>query len=114
MRLVDEGAWPITLNAKISGLKFFFDVTNTKVPMIVDGATTVLDSSAILLYLAEMSGQFLSAPEDRGPMLSWLIFTASGIGPFTGQCVHFRHYAPEPVHYAIKRYDFEAWRHWKT
>ena len=86
---------------------------NAKVPVIVDGATTVFDSSAILLYLAEQTGQFLSAPEDRGPMLSWLMFTASGIGPFTGQCVHFRHYAPEPVPYAQNRYDFEAWRHWK-
>ena len=73
---------------------------NAKVPVIVDGATTVFDSSAILLYLAEQTGQFLPAPEDRGPMLSWLMFTASGIGPFTGQCVHFRHYAPEVVPYA--------------
>ena len=86
---------------------------NAKVPVIVDGATTVFDSSAILLYLAEQTGQFLPAPEDRGPMLSWLMFSASGIGPFTGQCVHFRHYAPEVVPYAQNRYDFEAWRHWK-
>ena len=86
---------------------------NAKVPAIVDGATTVFDSSAILLYLAEKTGQFLPAPEARGEMLSWLMFTASGIGPFTGQCVHFKHYAPEPVPYALNRYDFEAWRHWK-
>ena len=86
---------------------------NAKVPAIVDGSTTVFDSSAILLYLAEKTGQFLPAPEQRGEMLSWLMFTASGIGPFTGQCVHFRHYAPEPVPYALNRYDFEAWRHWK-
>jgi len=89
---------------------------NAKVPVIVDGDgdATVFDSSAILLYLAEKTGQFL--PEDtaaaRGEMLSWLMFTASGIGPFTGQCVHFKHYAPEPVPYAVNRYDFEAWRHW--
>jgi GST-like protein len=86
---------------------------NAKVPVIVDGATTVFDSNAILLYLAETSGQFLPAAADRGAMLSWLMFIASGIGPFTGQCVHFRHYAPEKVAYAIDRYDFEAWRHWK-
>ena len=58
---------------------------NAKVPVIVDGATTVFDSSAILLYLAEKTGQFLPAPDGRGEMLSWLLFTASGIGPFTGQ-----------------------------
>ena len=86
---------------------------NAKVPVIVDGATTVFDSNAILLYLAEKTGQFGGAPEDRGPMLSWLLFIASGIGPFTGQCVHFKHYAPAGNDYALNRYDFEAWRHWK-
>ena len=86
---------------------------NAKVPVIVDEATTVFDSNAILLYLAEKTGQFLAEPRDRGPMLSWLMFVASGIGPFTGQCVHFKHYAPEPNPYALNRYDFEAWRHWK-
>ena len=86
---------------------------NAKVPVIVDGAVTVFDSNAILLYLAEKTGQFLPDAQDRGPMLSWLMFVASGIGPFTGQSVHFKHYAPEPIPYAINRYDFEAWRHWK-
>jgi len=88
---------------------------NAKVPVIVDGEATVFDSSAILLYLAEQSGQFLPAAtaQARGEMLSWLLFTASGIGPYTGQCVHFKHHAPEPLPYAINRYDFEAWRHWK-
>ncbi|KNZ33618.1 MAG: glutathione S-transferase [Methylibium sp. NZG] len=85
---------------------------NAKVPVIVDGATTVFDSNAILLYLAEKTGQFLPEPKDRGAMLSWLMFVASGIGPFSGQSVHFKHYAPEPVPYAVNRYDFEAWRHW--
>jgi GSH-dependent disulfide-bond oxidoreductase len=86
---------------------------NAKVPVIVDGDKTVFDSSAILLYLAEKTKQFLPAAEDRGSALSWLMFTASGIGPFSGQSVHFKHYAPEPMPYAINRYDFEAWRHWK-
>ena len=87
---------------------------NAKVPAIVeDDGTQVFDSSAILLYLAEKTGQFLSAPAQRGAMLSWLMFTASGVGPFTGQAVHFKRYAPEPIPYAINRYDFEAWRHWR-
>ena len=88
---------------------------NGKVPAIVDGDATVFDSNAILLYLAEKTGKFLPAgsPAVRGELLSWLMFTASGIGPFTGQCVHFKHYAPEPVPYAINRYDFETWRHWR-
>ncbi len=88
---------------------------NAKTPAIVDGETAIFDSNAILLYLAEKTGQFLPAntPETRGPMYSWLMFVASGIGPYSGQCVHFKHFAPEPKEYAVNRYDFEAWRHWK-
>lgn len=86
---------------------------NAKVPVIVDGDFTVFDSNAILLYLAEKTGQFQGQPQDRGALLSWLMFVASGVGPFTGQNVHFKHFAPEPLAYAINRYDFEAWRHWK-
>ena len=58
---------------------------NAKVPVIVDGDSTVFDSNAILLYLAEKSGQFLGQPQDRGALLSWLMFVGTGIGPFTGQ-----------------------------
>ena len=86
---------------------------NAKVPVIVDGAVTVFDSNAILLYLAEKTGQFLPPAEERAVLLSWLMFIASGLGPYSGQSVHFKHYAPEPIPYAINRYDFEAWRHWK-
>jgi GSH-dependent disulfide-bond oxidoreductase len=87
---------------------------NAKVPAIVDGDATVFDSNAILLYLAEKTGQFLpeSTPAARGEMLSWLMFVATGIGPFSGQAVHFRHFAPEKVPYALTRYMFEAERHY--
>lgn len=87
---------------------------NGKVPAIVDGDVTVFDSNAILLYLAEKTGQFLPSDtaQARASMLSWLMFVASGVGPYSGQCVHFRHFAPEPKDYALNRYDFEAWRHW--
>ena len=40
------------------------------------------------------------------------MFIASGVGPFSGQSVHFRHMAPEPKEYALNRYDYEAHRHW--
>ena len=87
---------------------------NAKTPALVDGDTVVFDSNAILLYLAEKTGKFLpeSSPQARAQMLSWLMFVATGIGPYSGQAVHFKHYAPEPVPYAVNRYDFEAWRHW--
>ncbi len=89
---------------------------NGKVPALVDGDAVVFDSNAILLYLADKTGRFVPAIADsaaRGAMLSWLMFVASGIGPFSGQSVHFRHAAPEPKEYALNRYDYEAHRHWK-
>ncbi len=90
---------------------------NAKVPTIVDGETVIFDSNAILLYLAEKTKRFLPAqstgPDVRGAMYSWLMFVASGIGPYSGQAVHFRQYAPEPKEYALNRYDFEAERHWR-
>jgi GST-like protein len=87
---------------------------NAKVPAIVDDGATVFDSNAILLYLAEKTGQFLPGKSlaQRGEMLSWLMFVASGIGPYSGQSVHFRNFAPEPKDYAVNRYTFEAQRHW--
>jgi GSH-dependent disulfide-bond oxidoreductase len=86
---------------------------NAKVPAIEDDGAVVFDSNAILLYLADKTKRFLPPDNDRGQLLSWLMFVASGIGPYSGQAVHFRHYAPEPKEYALNRYDFEAERHWK-
>ena len=87
---------------------------NGKVPVIIDGDTTVFDSNAILLYLAEKTGKFLppAGQKHRGELLSWLMFIASGVGPFSGQSVHFQHYAPEKLPYSQARYAFEAMRHY--
>ena len=86
---------------------------NAKVPAIVDGDVTVFDSNAILLYLAEKTGKFLPPKGDkaRGELLSWLMFVASGVGPYSGQLVHFKVYAPDKIEYAINGYAFEAQRH---
>ena len=87
---------------------------NAKVPAIVDGDATVFDSNAILLYLGEKTGKFMPGKGDkaRGELLSWLMFIASGVGPYSGQSVHFRNYALEKNEYAINRYMFEAQRHY--
>lgn len=86
---------------------------NAKVPAIVDGDVVMFDSNAILLYLAEKTGKFLPprGDKERGELLSWLMFVASGVGPYSGQSVHFRQYAPEKIEYALNRYAFEAQRH---
>lgn len=87
---------------------------NGKVPAIIDDDATVFDSNAILLYLAEKTGQFLpgNTPAARGRLYSWLMFVGTGVGPYSGQAVHFKHHAPEPLPYAVNRYMFEAKRHY--
>jgi len=91
---------------------------NGKVPAIVDPdgpggkEVRVFDSGAILLYLAEKTGRFAGAPSDRAELLSWLFFIASGLGPFSGQAVHFQWAAPEGLDYARNRYRREAERHY--
>lgn len=93
---------------------------NGKVPAIVDTdgpggrETRVFDSSAILLYLADKIGQFGGTPADRAELLSWLFFIASGLGPFSGQAVHFQWAAPEGLDYARNRYRREAERHYEV
>jgi GSH-dependent disulfide-bond oxidoreductase len=86
---------------------------NSKTPVITDGDVRVFDSTAILMYLAERTGKFLSenTPKSRGELLSWLMFIATGIGPYSGQAVHFKHFAPKGLDYALERYQFEARRH---
>ena len=87
---------------------------NAKSPSLVDGDITVFDSNAILLYLGEKSGKFMAndTSTGRGQLYSWLMFVATGIGPYSGQAVHFQHHASEKIPYAINRYVFEAERHY--
>ncbi len=93
---------------------------NGKVPAIVDTEgpggkeVRVFDSTAILLYLPEKTGKLMGAAEDRPELLSWLLFIASGLGPFSGQAVHFQFAAPEGLAYAVNRYRREAERHYQV
>ena len=90
---------------------------NNKMPAIVDPdgpegkPYPLFESGAILLYLAEKTGQFM--PSDmaaRFRVVEWLMFQMGGIGPMLGQTHHFRNYAPEKIPYAIDRYTKEAGR----
>jgi GST-like protein len=88
---------------------------NGKVPAIDDDGVFVFDSNAILLYLAEKTGKFLppNTPANRAQLLSWLMFIATGLGPYSGQAVHFKTVAPKELQYAHNRYQYEAHRHYK-
>jgi glutathione S-transferase len=87
---------------------------NGRIPIIVDhdnGEFTVFESGAILIYLAEKSGQFLPTdPKGRSSVMQWLMFQMGGIGPMQGQAHVFYRYAPEKIEYAIKRYQKETFR----
>lgn len=87
---------------------------NAKVPALRDGEAVVFDSSAILLYLAEKHGKLLGPASERGALLSWLMFVGTGVGPYSGQAVHFARFAPAPQDYAVRRYRREVERHYRV
>ena len=91
---------------------------NNRIPAIVDHAPAYggapipgFESGAILLYLADKTGQFI-APDlrARNETLQWLFWQMGGLGPMAGQNHHFTQYAPEPIPYAIERYVKETAR----
>ena len=91
---------------------------NNKMPAIVDhqpgdggGPQSVFESGAILLYLAQKTGRLLPAdPRARIEVMEWLFWQMAGLGPMSGQMGHFSVYAPEPIPYAMERYDSEVRR----
>ena len=91
---------------------------NNRIPAIVDHAPAdggeplaLFESGAILLYLADKTGQFI--PQDlrgRNAALQWLFWQMGGLGPMAGQNHHFGTFAPEKIPYAIERYVKETAR----
>lgn len=91
---------------------------NNRIPAIIDHspadggeAISVFETGAILVYLAEKTGQFL--PTDirgRKAVLEWLFWQVGGLGPMLGQHGHFKLYAPDRIAYATDRYRNETLR----
>ena len=88
---------------------------NAKAPAIVDDGVPVFDSNAILLHLGRKTCMFMPGPSARNDadLLSWLMFVATGVGPYSGQSVHFQLHARGTYEYAVERYKYEATRHYK-
>jgi GST-like protein len=82
-----------------------------KIPVIVDNEGpagkpyTVIESGAILIYLAEKTGKFISHdPVTRYDTIQWLMVQMGNVGPMFGQLTHFARFAPKPQDYALPRY----------
>jgi GST-like protein len=87
---------------------------NGRIPTIVDRDNddfAVFESGAIMLYLAEKTGQLLpEAEKPRSEVIQWLMFQMAGIGPMMGQANVFFRYFPEKIPAAIDRYQHESLR----
>ncbi len=90
---------------------------NNKIPALTDdeavdgGRIALFESGAILLYLAEKTGRFISSDtKERMETLVWLFWQNASLGPMLGQAHHFAMYAPERIAYGLERYTTEAQR----
>jgi GSH-dependent disulfide-bond oxidoreductase len=90
---------------------------NNRIPAIIDHngpdgkAISLMESGAILLYLAGKTGRFMPrSVKGKYECMQWLMWQMGGLGPMLGQAHHFRNYAPEKVDYAIDRYTTETRR----
>ena len=81
---------------------------NNKIPALVDGERALMESGAILLYLAEKTGRL--GGKDRWTTLQWVMLQMGGVGPMLGQANHFLHFNAGKSAYAEERYAAEAKR----
>ena len=108
-------AWLINIGEGDQFGSGFVDVNpNSKIPALMDRSgdtpVRVFESGAILMHLAEKFGAFLTGPEQRAEMLSWL-FWQMGSAPYLGGGFgHFYAYAPYKMQYPIDRFTMEVKR----
>ena len=113
---LDYTTFPININNKEQFQPHFLAISpNNRIPAIIDRENNdyaLFESGAILLYLAEKSGQFLNT-DDRDVYwrtMEWLMWQMGGVGPMFGQVHHFTKYNKGKSEYSETRYHNEAKR----
>ena len=108
---------PVNISAGEQFSPEFLEIApNNRIPALLDHEPAgggepipLFESGAILLYLAEKTGQFIpSNVRARADVLQWLFWQIGGLGPMAGQNHHFVQYAPERIPYATARYVNET------
>jgi GSH-dependent disulfide-bond oxidoreductase len=89
---------------------------SNRIPAIFDRDTefALMESGAIMMYLAEKHGRFTLAGAERWRMIEWLMWQMGNLGPMLGQVHHFLKHNPGKAPYAEQRYSAEAARLYKT
>lgn len=105
----------IALDQKEQKQEWFLALNpNGRIPVIIDHGNdgfVVFESGAILIYLAELTGQLLPTdPLERSVVMQWLMFQMGGLGPMMGQSNVFTRYTEQKIDYAINRYQRETRR----
>lgn len=111
---LDYAVHPIDITADQQFEPSFLKIApNNRIPAIVDGDTgfSLMESGAILLYLADKTGKLMPADsEGRWRTIEWLMWQMGGPGPMLGQAHHFAHFNPGKSDYAAERYVNEGKR----
>ena len=110
----DYNVYPINITKDEQFSADFLKISpNNKIPALVDSdsGTSLMESGAILLYLAKKHDQFLAKDaKDLWKAMEWLMWQMGGLGPMLGQAHHFVHFNPDKSDYARERYSKEAAR----
>ncbi|GGE77439.1 glutathione S-transferase N-terminal domain-containing protein [Stappia taiwanensis] len=111
---LDYTVYPVDIRNREQHRPAFVQISpNSKIPAIIDreAGVSLMESGAILLYLAEKTGKLLppSGPA-RLRVIEWLMWQMGGLGPMLGQAHHFLHFNPGRAAYAEERYHGEAAR----
>lgn len=108
---------PINIGQDEQFQPHFLEISpNNKIPAIVDHDTGVkmMETGAIMLYLAEKYDRFIGTGNDRWKTIEWLMWQMAGLGPMAGQTHHFLKFNKGKSEYAEQRYQSETRRLYKV